>query len=625
MHMNLLTAILSFLLAGPFGNSVKDVNATQRIENVSDSTVQLVFDLTISDGWHVYSTALPSGGPTGASIHFDTLAGARIDGPLMFTGKELDRMDDVFGMRVRYFENKVTFFQNIRILDTDWMAEGALIYGACNDVSCLPPQKVEFSHRGIVLTQTAHEQSSQADLNRIDGFDAVTWAPVSVSSYSSSQNSRNLWGLFLTCFIGGLIALLTPCVWPVIPMTVSFFLKRSGSRAQAVRDGILYGLSIIAVYVAIGLAITLCFGANALNALATNAIVNIVFFLMLVAFALSFFGLFEIALPSSWSTGADNRAHAAGIGGIFFMALTLTLVSFSCTGPIIGFLLVDAASTGSILAPAIGMLGFSTAMAIPFGLFAMFPGWLQALPKSGSWMDRIKVTLAFIELAFSLKFLSVADMAYGWGILPRKLFVLLWALMALLLGIYLLGLFDRNKKGRPGMSGIITGTASLFFAVWLTTGLWGAPLKAISAFTPPLGQIKPEFTDFNEALAQSSRTGKPVLIDFSGYGCVNCRKMESAVWSDPRVSQAINGNYILTSLFVDDKTPLKNPVSIVENGTKIKIRTIGDKWSFLQQYKFGANAQPFYVIVDSQGRLVKGPYGFDADPDRFYEFLIEKE
>lgn len=305
------------------------------------------------------------------------------------------------------------------------------------------------------------------------------------------------------------------------------------------------------------------------------------------------------------------------------MALTLTLVSFSCTGPIIGFLLVDAASTGSILAPAIGMLGFSTAMAIPFGLFAMFPGWLQALPKSGSWMDRIKVTLAFIELAFSLKFLSVADMAYGWGILPRKLFVLLWALMALLLGIYLLGVFDRNKKGRPGMSGIITGTASLFFAAWLTTGLWGAPLKAISAFTPPLGQIKPEFTDFNEALAKSSRTGKPVLIDFSGYGCVNCRKMESAVWSDPRVSQAINGNYILTSLFVDDKTPLKNPVSIVENGTKIKIRTIGDKWSFLQQYKFGANAQPFYVIVDSQGRLVKGPYGFDADPDRFYEFLID--
>ena len=416
-------------------------------------------------------------------------------------------------------------------------------------------------------------------------------------------------------------------------MTVSFFLKRSSSTRKALKDAILYGFSIIAVYVAIGLAITLIFGANALNALATNAIVNIIFFMMLVAFALSFFGLFEITLPSGWSTGTDRKATATGLGGIFFMALTLTLVSFSCTGPIIGFLLVDAASTGSILAPTVGMLGFSVAMAIPFALFAMFPGWLQSLPKSGGWMDKVKVTLGFIELAFSLKFLSVADMAYGWGILPRDLFVLLWILMALFLGLYLLGVFGKKKNGKrkkTGIAGIITGVASLAFAAWLIPGMWGAPLKAISAFTPPMNTqifgrgtqiVEPQFTDYNEALQASSETGKPLLIDFTGYGCVNCRKMEASVWTDPRVSEIINKRYILVSLFVDDKTPLRQPVSIVENGTKTKIRTVGDKWSLLQRYKFGANAQPFYVVVDSKGNLLSGPYTFDPDTDHFLSFL----
>ena len=628
--MHLLTAFLTILLAGPLGSSAKEVNATQRIENTSDSTARLVFDLTISKGWHVYSTALPQGGPTSAEIRFDTIAGAQPQGPLLFQGKEINQMDDVFGMRVRYFNNKVTFYQNIKILDHDWIAQGALTYGACNDMSCLPPQKVEFSHRGIVLEQT---QSTDADYTAIEGFDAATWAPVSIGPHDGADNRRTLWGLFLTSFIGGLIALLTPCVWPVIPMTVSFFLKRSSVRSHAVRDAILYGLSIVTVYVAIGLAITLIFGANALNALATNAIVNIIFFLMLVAFALSFFGLFEITLPASWSTGTHSKVQAAGMGGIFFMALTLTLVSFSCTGPIIGFLLVDAASTGSILAPTVGMLGFSTAMAIPFGLFAMFPQWLRTLPKSGSWMDKVKVTLAFIELAFSLKFLSVADMAYNWGILPRDLFILLWIVMALMLGLYLLGLPGiRKSLSKPGKGSIIMALASLAFAAWLIPGLWGAPLKAISAFTPPMSTqkvlpkkhvIEPQFTDFNDALNASAQTGKPVLIDFTGYGCVNCRKMEAAVWTDPSVSDIITERYILVSLYVDDKTPLKRPVSVVENGTNVKIRTVGDKWSFLQRYKFGANAQPFYVIIDSTGHLIAGPYTFDPDPERFCKFLIE--
>ena len=630
--MQLLSIILAFLLAGPFGNTAQEVNATQRIENISAHAVRLSFNLTISRGWHVYSTNLPSGGPTSAEITFDSIRGVKPMGRLMFEGNEIEKEDPVFGMTVRYFENKVSFYQDFQILDSDWSAEGALTYGACNDESCLPPQKVEFNHHGIVLSPAESDTSDDTDLSRIEGFNAQTWAPVRTDAQGSTGN-RGLWGLFLTSFLGGLIALLTPCVWPVIPMTVSFFLKRSSSRSKAIRDAVVYGFSIIAVYVALGLFITIIFGANALNALATNSIVNILFFLILVAFALSFFGLFEITLPSGWSTGTDRKAAAAGLGGIFFMALTLTIVSFSCTGPIIGFLLVDAASTGSILAPTIGMLGFSVAMAIPFTMFAMFPGWLQSLPKSGGWMDKVKVTLGFIELAFSLKFLSVADMAYGWGILPRDLFVVLWILMALLLGLYLLGVFRFSKsakRSKPGIAGIITALASFAFAVWLVPGLWGAPLKAVSAFTPPMNtQIfgadtsvpEPQFTDYAQALEESARTGKPVLIDFTGYGCVNCRKMEAAVWTDPRVAQTIKEKYILVSLFVDDKSPLRQTLSIEENGTKVKIRTVGDKWSLLQRYKFGANAQPFYVITDSKGQLIAGPYTFDPNPEHFLRFI----
>ena len=631
--MNLLSIILAFLIAAPFGNSVQEVNATHKIENLSDNTIRLTFDLNISKGWHVYSTSLQAGGPVSAELQFDSISGVNPVGKLEFLGNEIEIDDPVFGMTVRYFENKVTFYQDLQISDSDWFAEGALTYGACNDESCLPPQKVEFKHQGIVSADEK-ELPKETDFSRIEGYDAATWAPVQIGT-QDGNGSRGLWGLFLTSFLGGLIALLTPCVWPVIPMTVSFFLKRSASRSRAIRDAIVYGLSIIAVYVALGLIITLIFGANALNALSTNAIVNILFFLILVAFALSFFGLFEITLPSGWSTGADRKAAAAGLGGIFFMALTLTIVSFSCTGPIIGFLLVDAASTGSILAPTIGMLGFSVAMAIPFTLFAMFPGWLQSMPKSGGWMDKVKVTLGFVELAFSLKFLSVADMAYGWGILPRDLFIILWILMAMLLGLYLLGLFrfkKSAKRSKPGIAGIICALASLAFAAWLIPGLWGAPLKAVSAFTPPMSTqlfgkdttvIEAQFTDYNDALAESDRTGKPILIDFTGYGCVNCRKMEAAVWTDPRVSERISSNYILLSLYVDDKTPLSHTTQVTENGNIIKIRTVGDKWSLLQRYKFGANAQPFYVIIDSKGKLIKGPYTFDPNPDSFLRFLTQ--
>lgn len=618
-----LTYILAFLLTAPFGNSTKPVTSTHKLEQISADTVRLVFNLKISDGWHVYSTSLPAGGPISAELTIDESNSITTASDLKFNGTEKEIFDPLFNMSVRYFEKNVTFFQDFAVSD-GWSLEGALTYGACDDMTCLPPQRIEFNHTHAATVATAPEQEPENGIDEIEGFDRLLWAPVTYSNADSTTGGRSLWGLFLTSFIGGLIALLTPCVWPIIPMTVSFFLKRSQNRRKAIRDAIAYGISIIAVYVTLALIITLIFGANALNALATNAFVNILFFLILVAFALSFFGVFEIALPSRWSTGTDRKSSSAsGLGGIFFMALTLTIVSFSCTGPIIGFLLVDAASTGSILAPTVGMFGFSVAMAIPFTLFAMFPGWLQSMPKSGGWMDSVKVTLGVIELAFSLKFLSVADMAYGKGILSRDLFILLWILMALFLGIYLI-------RHRSGKAGLAAGIVSLAFATWLIPGLWGAPLKAISAFTPPMSTqifghndqtVEPQFTDFSEAIIASEVTGKPILIDFTGYGCVNCRKMEASVWTDPRVADKIRKDYILVSLYVDDKTQLPKKWTVTENGTKVKIRTVGDKWSLLQRHKFGANAQPFYVIIDSQGKLLKGPYTFDPNPENFLSFL----
>ncbi len=618
----ILTIILAFLQALPFGSNTKPVVSSHRLEQVAADTVRLSFELRISDRWHVYSTALPEGGPISAELTFDESQGVTPVSELKFNGTEKELFDPMFNMSVRYFEKEVTFFQDFAT-SPGWSMEGALTYGACDDLTCLPPQRIEFSHANTPAAAPAAYENEDG-IDEIEGFDNLLWAPVSYTDANAVTGGGSLWGLFLTSFIGGLIALLTPCVWPIIPMTVSFFLKRSQERRKAIRDAIIYGLSIIAVYVALALVITLIFGANALNALATNAFVNILFFLILVAFALSFFGVFEISLPSRWSTGTDRKSSsAAGLGGIFFMALTLTIVSFSCTGPIIGFLLVDAASTGSILAPTVGMLGFSVAMAIPFTLFAMFPGWLKSMPKSGGWMDRVKVTLGVIELAFSLKFLSVADMAYGKGLLPRDLFILLWILMALFLGIYLI-------RHRSGKAGLAAGLASLAFAAWLVPGLWGAPLKAISAFTPPMSTqkfghndqtVEPQFTDYSEAIIAAEISGKPILVDFTGYGCVNCRKMEAAVWTDPRVSEVIKKKYILVSLFVDDKTPLPKSWKVTENGTKVKIRTVGDKWSLLQRHKFGANAQPFYVIINAKGELLRGPYTFDPDVEHFLKFI----
>lgn len=626
--VSLLSILFAFLLASPFDMAGQPVTVQKKMEKIAGDTVRLSFDMDISNGWHVYSTN-QTGGPQSAEIRLDSISGASLAGGLGFAGDELRHMDAMFGAEVSYFENHARFIQDVVLESDRWYIEGNFTYGACNDESCLPPTHIEFIYKSDAPAAQSSESSVASDLTdlgSLDGFNAGQWAPVNYSA-SAFKRDSGLLALFLTSMLGGLLALLTPCVWPIIPMTVSFFMKRSSDRRKSMRDAVIFGLCIMAVYVSIGLAVTLIFGANALNSLATNAIVNIVFFVVLVAFALSFFGLFEMTLPSGWSTGTDRKARSSGFAGLFFMALTLAIVSFSCTGPIIGFLLVDAAQRSSILAPTIGMTGFSLALAIPFALFAMFPGWLESLPRSGKWMQKVKVTLGFVELAFSLKFLSVADMAYGWGILPRELFIILWIIMAVILGLYLLGCF---KSGRPDTVSVTLGIISLSFAAWLVPGLWGARLKAISAFCPPMSTrifkndvstVEPDYTDYAQALAASDDSGKPVLIDFTGYGCVNCRKMEAAVWTDPDVAEKISNDFILVSLYVDDRTPLEHPVRVRENGQTVKIRTVGDKWSLLQRYKFAANAQPFYVIVTSQGELLSGPYTFDEDVTHFLDFL----
>ena len=491
-------------------------------------------------------------------------------------------------------------------------------------------------------------------------FEYITSSPDSpIASSPDNDNQKSIWWVFVMGLLGGLLAIFTPCVWPIIPMTVSFFIKRGGAakgttNAQVVRDAILYGMSIVIIYVGLGLLVTLVFGASALNALSTNAVVNIIFFLILVLFAASFFGAFEITLPSSWSTALNSKSsNTTGFLSILLMAFTLVIVSFSCTGPIIGTLLVEAAGK-SLLAPAMGMLGFAIALALPFSLFAMFPSVLKKLPKSGGWMNTFKVTLAFLELALALKFLSVADLAYGWHILDREVFVSLWIVIFSLLGCYLLGLIsfphDDEEHKTTSVSRLFLAIISLAFAMYMVPGLWGAPLRAISAFAPPMstqdwvmtpgavthsqlpiansqyttmsvheGQIT--FTDYDEGMAYAKENNMPVFLDFNGFGCVNCRKMEAAVLSKPEVAEHMH-KYVLISLIVDDKTKLDEPIVLEENGKKTTLKTIGDKWSHMQRVQYQSNAQPYYVQLDADGnRIVESSYAYDEDIEKFLNWL----
>lgn len=636
-------------------------------KSISANEAEIIFSATIDPGWHVYSTDLGDGGPTQATINIDKISGATLDGKLKPGSNEIKKIDPIFEMEVKFFEKTAKFTQKVKLTGGKYSVSGYLEYGACNDENCLPPTSVDFTFSGEVPAQAKAadtkekeapkkeeapvEAVAKADtaveaLAAADSTVAETtlqgttnyWTPVisELSSYGEGTNeeSHSWIYIFFTGLIGGLLALFTPCVWPIIPMTVSFFLKRTKDKKKGIRDAWTYGASIVVIYVTLGLAITLIFGASALNALSTNAIFNILFCLMLVVFAASFFGAFEITLPSKWSNAVDSKAEATtGLLSIFLMAFTLSLVSFSCTGPIIGFLLVEVSTSGSVVAPAIGMLGFAIALALPFTLFAMFPSWLKSMPKSGGWMNVIKVSLGFLELAFALKFLSVADLAYGWRILDRETFLALWIVIFGLLGMYLLGKIkfphdDDNTK--VGVGRFFLALFSLAFAVYMIPGLWGAPLKAVSAFAPPMqtqdfnlykNEVHAKFNDFDAGMEYARQNHKPVMIDFTGYGCVNCRKMELAVWTDPQISQIMNDDYVLITLYVDEKTSLPEPIKITENGKERTLRTIGDKWSYLQRSKFGANAQPFYVLLDNEGKPLNSSYSYDEDIAKYKDFL----
>ena len=615
-------------------------------KKISDTEAQIVFTGLIDAGWHVYSTDLPDGGPISATFNTDKMEGLELDGKLMPEGKQIEAYDKVFEMNLRYFEEKAVFVQKLKITAANYAIEGYLQYGSCNDENCMPPTNVEFTFsgkgaasamEGETIPATKLVPAEQAVSSNVSTADY--WSPVvdklNAFGEETAQTSSQAWYMiFILGFGGGLIALFTPCVWPIIPMTVSFFLKRSKDKKKGIRDAWTYGASIVVIYVTLGLAITLIFGASALNALSTNAVFNILFFLMLVVFAASFFGAFEITLPSKWSNAVDSKAEqTSGLLSIFLMAFTLSLVSFSCTGPIIGFLLVEVSTTGSVIAPAIGMLGFALALALPFTLFALFPSWLKQMPKSGGWMNMIKVTLGFLELAFALKFLSVADLAYGWRLLDRETFLALWIVIFGLLGFYLLGKIkfphddDDNTVSVPRF---FMALCSLAFAVYMIPGLWGAPLKAVSAFAPPMNtqdfnlyknEVHAQFDDFDAGMEYAKRNGKPVMLDFTGYGCVNCRKMELAVWTDEKVSKLIQDDYVLITLYVDNKTPLPEHIKVMENGTERTLRTLGDKWSYLQRVKFGANAQPFYVLIDNEGNPLNKSYSFDEDVNKYVDFL----
>lgn len=643
---------------------------------------EIVFTATADKGWHLYDMNLPEGGPVSTSFTFETLNGAELIGQPAPSVKPTTVYDEQFAMNLRWYPGTVSFIQKLKVTDpAKFKVEGEVEFMACNDETCLPPDQIPFSfdkksiHVDPALaanssttevdkedataiqpdTQVVAEEASE--LNTPDPAAKKTPATTSPKASDSLTDSPNLWSpvidqlksfgdatvsaadtswlfIFFAGFLGGLIALLTPCVWPMIPMTVSFFLKRTKDRKKAIRDAITYGLSIIVIYLVMGLLITGIFGASALNDLSTNAIFNILFFLLLVVFAVSFFGAFELVLPASWTSKLDSKADSTtGVLSIFFMSFTLVLVSFSCTGPIIGTLLVQAASMGTAVGPAIGMFGFALALSIPFSVFAIFPNMLQSMPKSGGWLNSVKVVLGFLELALALKFLSVADLAYGWRLLDREAFIVLWIVIFSLLGVYLLGKikFSHDSEVKyVSVPRLFMAIISFAFAIYMVPGLWGAPLKAISAFAPPLytqdfnlykNEVHAAFDDYESGMAYAKKVNKPVMIDFSGFGCVNCRKMEASVWTDPKVKQMLENDYVLITLMVDDKTKLPQPIEIQENGKTRKLKTIGDKWSYLQRSKFGSNAQPFYILLNDEGQPLGPSYAFNEDVSKYIQFL----
>ena len=669
------TLLMSFMFLAVQAQIHTPVKWKIKLEDSGKPEKEIVFTAVADKGWHLYDMNLPAGGPVSTSITYETMKGAELVGKVVSSVAPTSVYDELFAMNLRWYSGTVTFTQKIKVTDAKaFKLAGELEFMACNDETCLPPERVEFSFNRKNITMTdagvvageSDDQTVADSLSLAQGTDSLSvsadgenagqlvnptkiaealsdnvdlWTPVidELKAFGESPldgKDSSLLFIFLAGFAGGFIALLTPCVWPMIPMTVSFFLKRTKNKKKAIKDAVMYGVSIIVIYLALGLLITGIFGASALNDLSTNAVFNLLFFALLVLFAVSFFGAFEMVLPSSWTNKLDAKADStSGILSIFFMAFTLALVSFSCTGPIIGTLLVQAASMGSIVAPAVGMFGFAFALAIPFSVFAIFPNMLQSMPKSGGWLNSVKVVLGFLELALALKFFSVADLAYGWRILDRETFLVLWIVIFAMLGFYLLGKirFSHDSELKyVSVPRLFMAIVSLAFAVYMVPGLWGAPLKSISAFAPPLytqdfnlyeDEVHAQFDDYEAGMAYAKKNNKPVMIDFSGYGCVNCRKMEASVWTNPGVKQIIENDYVLITLFVDDKTKLPEVIEIEEHGKTRKLKTVGDKWSYLQRSKFGANAQPFYVLLDNNGKPLSHSYAYDEDVNKYIQFL----
>lgn len=651
-YMKKLTTLLVLLMVSfaVFAQMLEPVKWSSKLNKIDDTHSEIVFTAKMDAGWHLYGMNIGEGGPA-PTVFTVNAKGAKLNGKVTSSSKLISHYDDMFEMELSWYENTAVFKQKFEIGQKPWEVSGNITFMACNDQNCMMGDPFKFSYKGegVATAEVVEEEPEQAveetpadtanavEAAVVEAVNADIYAPVvdqlKEFGQAGGDTDGSLWYIFLMGMLGGLIALVTPCVWPLIPMTVSFFLKRNKDKHKARRDATMYGLSIVVIYVTLGILVTLIFGASALNSLSTNAGFNLFFFALLVVFALSFFGMFEITLPASWSSKLDAKADATtGILSIFLMAFTLSLVSFSCTGPIIGTLLVQTAQ-GSILAPAIGMLGFAIALALPFSIFAMFPTLLKSLPKSGGWLNAVKVVLGFLELAFSLKFLSVADLAYGWHLLDRETFVALWVIIFAFMGFYLLGwiiLPHDDKEEHIGVMRMMLALFSLAYAVYLIPGLWGAPLKSASAFLPPVttqdftlydGSVHPNTMDYEEGLRMAAQSGKPLVVDFSGYGCVNCRKMEAAVWTDARVSDKLRNEYILVSLYVDDRAPLPEPIKVEEDGNELILTTVGEKNSYIQRHVYGANAQPFYVIIDKTGTPLTRSYAFDENPGNFVDWL----
>ncbi|MBF6597333.1 MAG: thioredoxin family protein [Fermentimonas sp.] len=669
MNKKIFLSILSLVLLATLSLfSQEPISWNFSIEDAGKGEVDIVAKATVDQGWYMYDTDIPDGGPNPTMIEFDKISGGELVGKFKASDKKaIVKFDEIFQMEIGSFTNSVTFKQRVRITDkANFSAVGNVRAQACNDATCTPPLPVDFEFGANSLPATVtvssntdisantennapvegtNQSPAEVDNAAVAAYNLqlvdsdILWTPVIGELQALSDGDdladASLIDIFLKGLLWGFAALLTPCVWPMIPITVSFFLNRNKkSRKKAIKDASVYGMSIIVIYVTLGLIITAIFGASALNNLATSPVFNLIFFALLITFAFSFMGAFELVLPASWTNKMDSKVDSSkGWLSLFFMAFTLALVSFSCTGPIIGWLLVDAATHGNFLAPTMGMFGFALALSIPFTLFAIFPSWLKTLPKSGSWLNSVKVVLGFIVLAVSLKFLSVADLSSGWGLLDRDIFISLWIVLFVLLGIYLLGkirLKSDSELKHVSLPRLFLAMISFTFAIYMIPGLWGAPLKPLSSIIPPLStqdfklidnSMELVFDDFETGMAYAAQTGRPVLLEFGGHGCVNCHKMDATVLADERVKNLIEDEFVFIVLMVDERTKLPQMIEVEEGGRNSRLRTIGDKWSYLQRHKFGTQSQPFYVVLDHQGKPLSPSHAYDESVDNYIEFL----